>query len=170
MFRAAPRIEASYVSGQLNPPNGRFRRKYPTHFVSRYPTHTIWKRCLQNILLVADYSSVQVLIDTRFMDCHVNSTRYNDRQAKFKKGKIPPLGSAKIEPTVRELEYLETSDRPTKKMDYYLVIMRHQVASREHITLPPHTQVSVKLVTKISGFFHTKLTQCLWSERPSTKQ
>lgn len=81
------------------------------------------------------------------MSRHVNSIRSNGRRVEFTKRNTPLVGNASNEPTVKELELMEDDysgflmDTPTKKMNYYLDIMRHKVAMCKHVTLNPCTQI-----------------------------
>lgn len=66
------------------------------------------------------------------MDCHINYIRCIDRQVDFTKDTIPLLGSAMDETKIEGLESMKDSyskqstNIPTKKMSYYLDIVRYK--------------------------------------------
>lgn len=94
--------------------------------------------------LVTDYLIMEALTATWFIYRHINSIYCIDRRKEFAKGKIMLHGSAPNKPTTKELESMEddysgsTTDRPSKKIDYYLDIMRNKVALRKRVRIPPY--------------------------------
>lgn len=95
------------------------------------------------IFLIASFLIIEVLNATRFISRPVNSIGCIDRKVELTKGKIPLVGSASIEPTVKGLESMEDeysrqkTDKQTKKMDYYHDIMLRKFFLCRHITPPP---------------------------------
>lgn len=57
----------------------------------------------------------------------------------------------------------QTTDTPTKKINYYVDVLRHKVALRKNVTPPPYTQVLVKGMTKISGLIDTEAKHAPWT-------
>lgn len=110
---------------------------------------------------------MEVLIGTRFINHYVNSISCIDRHVNCTKGKIPLLGSARNEPTIKRLEFTKDeyrgpkTDTQTKKMNYYPEMMRHKVSLCKRVTLPASTQVRIKMVIKISASFirNTRMPQ-----------
>lgn len=109
------------------------------------------------IFFVALHFDVKVLVGTQFINLLVTSICYIDRQVEFTKGSLLLHWSAPKELRVKELESVgddyskPATDTSTKKMDYYSKIMRQKTALCKHVTLPLHTQVWIKVMSKISG-------------------
>lgn len=53
-------------------------------------------------------------------------------------------------------------DRQTTKIDIFPNIMPHKIFFRKHVTLPPHTVVWVKAVSKMSGQHRSEPNNFLW--------
>lgn len=121
------------------------QQKSPTDFVKQLSTHTVWKCCLWDYVLITDYLSAEVLIGTQFVNCHINSTRYIDRQVEFNLSMMLPLGSAPDEFMVKGLESMERDysgpnmDKPTWKVDFYSDIIRDKASLCKHIALLSYT-------------------------------
>lgn len=101
---------------------------------------------------------------------HVNSLRWIYRQIKATKGKIPLLESARNGPTIKRLKSIQdgysgpNTDKVTKNMNFHTDIMRHKCALCIHVTLPPYTQLRVKVMKSID-LIYTEPKHYQWTGR-----
>lgn len=116
----------------------------------------------KSIFLIANYFRVNFFIGIRFISRHLTSICYVDRLGKLTKNKISLLGSAPNEPTIKGLDSIDngyrrrTTETSAKTMEQYPDIMSHEFALCAHVTLRCYTQIRIKELAKISGFFQTE--------------